>query len=303
LLAFIYLDNADKKKYGSLLNNLSQQQSLKNDQYPKTINDAKQVLDNHRHDNAKEKNEAARKQSEKDKGPGKGPGNDQNSNMSPLELSFAQMLNGACHCCGKQGHWAPKCPKKNSIPKEQWAINLAKKKDAAFHQFEQSSKEDGAGTVSSNQGPPSVVSAPERSTGWAGVQLQRIKGVQLFITGDVDMKQVILLDNETTSSIFANEDYVHDITNAKQQLDLETNGGTLTTNKEATVPGFWKKVWFDKDAITNIFAFHEMVQQYPVTYDSKKEDAFIVHISDVKKIKFIKAPNGLYYYIPPASFI
>ena len=107
------------------------------------------------------------------------------------------------------------------------------------------------------------------------------------------MKQVILLEIERISSIFANEDYVYDITEAKQPLDLATNGGTLRTNKEATVPGFWKKVWFDKDVITNTFAFHEMVQQCPVTYDSKKEVAFIVCISNVKSIKFIKCDRWI----------
>ena len=56
--------------------------------------------------------DAAREQSEKDKGPGKGPGYDQKSNVSPLELSFTQMLNGYYHCYSKQGHWANKCNKK-----------------------------------------------------------------------------------------------------------------------------------------------------------------------------------------------
>jgi hypothetical protein len=36
-LAYAYLENSDKAKYGSLLNNLRQQQSLKHDQYPKFI--------------------------------------------------------------------------------------------------------------------------------------------------------------------------------------------------------------------------------------------------------------------------
>ena len=50
-LAFTYLVNSDKNKYGSLLNNLKQQQSLKHDQYPKTVSDALNVLNNHKLDN------------------------------------------------------------------------------------------------------------------------------------------------------------------------------------------------------------------------------------------------------------
>jgi hypothetical protein len=48
----MYLDNADKAKYGSLLTGLHTQTSLKNDQYPKTITEANNDLSNHRFDNA-----------------------------------------------------------------------------------------------------------------------------------------------------------------------------------------------------------------------------------------------------------
>jgi len=51
-LAYMYLDNADKAKYGTLLTGLHTQTSLKNDQYPKTITEANNVLSNHRFDNA-----------------------------------------------------------------------------------------------------------------------------------------------------------------------------------------------------------------------------------------------------------
>jgi hypothetical protein len=50
-LAYTYLENSDKTKYGSLMNNLKQQQSLKHDQYPKTIADALNILNSHKFDN------------------------------------------------------------------------------------------------------------------------------------------------------------------------------------------------------------------------------------------------------------
>ena len=206
---------------------MSQQQSLKNDQYPKTLADATQALDNHKHDNAKDKKSDKEKQSGHGNGSGNGSGTGQNSNVSPLELSFAQMMDGHCHCCGKKGHWANKCNKRNEIPKEQWAINIAKKRDAAFHQMQNPSPPppaNDAGTAASNAGPPSVVSAPATTSGWAGAQVERIKGVQCFIADRVDMRKVLLLDNETTSSIFCNEDYVYDIRNSKTDLELDTNG-------------------------------------------------------------------------------
>ena len=50
-MAYVYLQNADQSKYGSILRGLNTQQSLGNNQYPKTITEANNVLSNHRFDN------------------------------------------------------------------------------------------------------------------------------------------------------------------------------------------------------------------------------------------------------------
>jgi hypothetical protein len=49
--------------------------------------------------------------------------------------------------------------------------------------------------------------------------------------------------------------------------------------------------------MTNIFSYAQMVDRHPVTYDSTKEDAFIVHLPH-KQVKFTRE-NGLYVYRPP----
>jgi hypothetical protein len=53
LLAYTYLKHADQSKYGSIIEGLVTQKSLKNDQYPKTITEANNVLSNHRFDTPK----------------------------------------------------------------------------------------------------------------------------------------------------------------------------------------------------------------------------------------------------------
>jgi hypothetical protein len=48
-LAYLYLENADRAKYGTILVGLNtQQSSLKNNQYPKSITEANNVLSHHR---------------------------------------------------------------------------------------------------------------------------------------------------------------------------------------------------------------------------------------------------------------
>jgi len=87
-----------------------------------------------------------------------------------------------------------------------------------------------------------------------------------------NMKNWILLDNESTTSIFCNRSFVTDIKQEEQPVNISTNGGGLSTNLTATVPGFPSRVWYDPKAMTNIFAFHEMEKYYRITYDSNKEN-------------------------------
>ena len=55
-LAYLYLENSDQAKYGSILSGLITQQSLKNNLYPKNITEANNVLSNHKFDNVKSYN-------------------------------------------------------------------------------------------------------------------------------------------------------------------------------------------------------------------------------------------------------
>ena len=101
LYAYTYLDNADKGKYESILKNLNQQFSLRNNQYPKTITEANSVLNNHKFDtiyiktrNSNRTNNTKDKQSEIE------------NNEESLSLTFTQ-IEGKCYCCGKSGHKSP----------------------------------------------------------------------------------------------------------------------------------------------------------------------------------------------------
>jgi hypothetical protein len=51
-LAFMYLGNVGKSRYVSILTGLNTQQSLGNDQYPRTVIEASNVLSNHKLDTA-----------------------------------------------------------------------------------------------------------------------------------------------------------------------------------------------------------------------------------------------------------
>ncbi len=52
LFAFLYLENTDQAKYGTLLKGLNSQKSLGLDQYPRHLSESNNVLSNHRFDAA-----------------------------------------------------------------------------------------------------------------------------------------------------------------------------------------------------------------------------------------------------------
>jgi hypothetical protein len=79
LSAFIYLDNSDGTKYGSLITSLQTQQSLGNNQYLTTITEANNVFSSHWFDNP------SKKFSKKDKD------KSDDENEERIELSFSQM--------------------------------------------------------------------------------------------------------------------------------------------------------------------------------------------------------------------
>ena len=71
------------------------------------------------------------------------------------------------------------------------------------------------------------------------------------------LKHWILLDNQSSTNVFCNKDYVSNIVNAKHVLELATNGGTCMANKQCDVPGFRNLdvAWFAEQSITNIVGF------------------------------------------------
>jgi hypothetical protein len=275
LAAYMYLENSDKSKYGSIMTGLETQQSLKNNQYPKTLAEATNVLSTHRFDytnndkNSKSYGSNNNKDTHKES-----KDTEKNNDDEAPEMSFAN-IEGKCYCCGKGGHRSPTCRLKDKIPKEEWAINKAKSNEQSHAQFEEEANLEDEDESSESQH-------------WCGTHVQ-------FYQAD-EMRRVIILDNGSTVNLFCNDSLVHDITPSKEILEVSTNAGDIASHATATVPGYGK-VWFNPNAITNIFSFAQMEDKYRITYDSAVEKAFMIHLPD-RQVKFKRSKNGLYRHKP-----
>jgi len=110
----------------------------------------------------------------------------------------------------------------------------------------------------------------------------------------------VILDSGSTISLFKSKDLVTEIRDTEEKIQLET-GGTRVVDKEGQIEGFGK-VYFNKNGIANIFAVKDLIKRHRVTYDSEKEDAFVVHIGN-KPIKFRANQQGLYVFEFPKSYV
>jgi hypothetical protein len=115
----------------------------------------------------------------------------------------------------------------------------------------------------------------------------------------LDLKEVILLDSQSTLDLFFNAALVSKISNSRSNMRLKSNGGTMVVTRKAKMEGYNRTVWFSTRAITNIIALCNLIDQYQVTYDSDYL-MFGVHrdLESKPNMEFKMHKSGLHYYDP-----
>ena len=134
-------------------------------------------------------------------------------------------MEGKCYCCGKTGHLSPQCHFKDK-PREEWFIN---KSQQSHVQTNKKEKSNNYKSPNPNQNTKEDNKPKDHQTGWAGVHFQLYQAHE--------MRDWILLDNESTVTIFCNPNMVTDIQEVNEQLELVTNAGVLKTTTKAMIPG------------------------------------------------------------------
>jgi hypothetical protein len=180
-----------------------------------------------------------------------------------IELSFAN-IEGRCQVCGVKGHFANKCSKRNSTPKDEWFWEKVKKKEISLLNSTQR-------TYSAVASTPVQEGSSDTPTGKWSMLSSHVTDISL-LQGGLELRDVILLDSQSTTNIFCNPKFVEDIRPAETPLLLNTSGGVLITTLKATLPDFGE-VWFNEDAIANIFCMADIDDKYGMEWsmvDGKK---------------------------------
>ena len=91
------------------------------------------------------------------------------------EQSFTQLSEGTCFCCGKKGHYSPKCPENDKRSRDQWVIQRGTQHLHVENEQEKSDDESTETNISR------TTQATKKSDGeklqgwsWSGLQLSLI---------------------------------------------------------------------------------------------------------------------------------
>ena len=107
----------------------------------------------------------------------------------------------------------------------------------------------------------------------------------------------VLLDSQSTISVFRNPDMLSNIRPSTHILRAMTNGGHQDSTMVGDFPNLGS-VWFNKKSIANILSLSDVRKVCRVTMDTHEETAMCVHRLDGSIMKFVEHSSGLYVFVP-----
>ena len=308
---------------------------MKQNNFPKTIDNAIDALEQHKLDPKYYEN--LKKQREQSRARRK-----ENEQQTQAVASFAQK-ELICYCCGTKGHICTDCKKKNKIPPHKWAMHKAiqhmqdgtDNDDASADEADDDDDGTDADDDQSVQSNRSISSSNRRSekqgrgqsrsrgrTWYQAFQVvEPVEGPEFNGFQDENLMNQqrgifsqrqkfshldnkILLDNGSTiAATFMNPNLLTNIRVSKQPIVMRTNAGAKKMNLEGDLDGFGPAI-YDPNCIANILGHSGLIDRgYRIVYDSDIADIFEVYTPDRQRItKFERTPEGLYAYKPSQSF-
>jgi hypothetical protein len=105
----------------------------------------------------------------------------------------------------------------------------------------------------------------------------------------------VLLDSESTISVFNNARLLRNIRVSPTSVTVHTNGGTQVSSHIGDVPNFGP-VWFNPESLANILSLAAVRKVCRVTMDSAVSPSFHVHKRDGTIMTFSEFSSGLYFH-------
>jgi hypothetical protein len=243
-----FLKRADRRRYGGLWSKLENLFTRGQDHYPEDLTSAHNLLLNYKAPPAAQQGRRGQSRDEEE----------------VTGLTFLQ--NGApvpgtdgtlheqirCYNCQSLGHNASVCPQENQ---EQGGVQLLQ----ATHE-----------TIDDN--------ADEYVSEFTflNVQPHEFSFQQNDVRFDIIPSTWVLLDSQSTVSVFKNRKLLTNIYTSRSKLRVHTNGGVQVSSQKGTVKNFGD-VWYNSDSLANILSMAAVRKTCRITMDTSVEAAMNVH--------------------------
>jgi len=110
----------------------------------------------------------------------------------------------------------------------------------------------------------------------------------------------VLLDSQSTVSVFKNPSFLSNIRRSSNQLKVYTNGGTQLSSLIGDIKNFGT-VWYNPNLLANVFSLAAVRKLCRITMDTDVEPALCVHRADGSVMKFGEYKTGFYYHDAAAA--
>lgn len=105
----------------------------------------------------------------------------------------------------------------------------------------------------------------------------------------------ILLDSQSTVSVFKNRQFLSNICPSTRTLRVHTKGGTQLSTQVGTVNNFGN-VWYNHQSLANILSMTAVRKVCCITMNTSVATAIHVHCTNGTIITFQEYSSGLYYF-------
>ena len=107
----------------------------------------------------------------------------------------------------------------------------------------------------------------------------------------------ILLDSQSTASVFKTRELLTDIKSNGDTLLMVSNGGGQQLITETGHIHGYGRVWFNKNSLANILSLADVRRRgWRITMDTAEEAAMTVHRNNGTLMKFKEYSSGLYFF-------